>query len=79
MAAELGHGTRYDRLVEALGCHGELVERPDELPRALERAFAAGRPALVNVLTDPGIVVQHGRWWTGSRSSELRRRLERHE
>jgi len=35
------------------------VERPDQLPRALARAFAAGRPALVNVLTDPGIVVQH--------------------
>ena len=45
--------------MEALGCHGELVERPEQLRPALERAFAAGRPALVNVLTDPGIVVQH--------------------
>ena len=42
--------------VEALGGHGELVERPDELRPALERAFASGKPALVNVLTDPSVV-----------------------
>jgi acetolactate synthase I/II/III large subunit len=41
--------------VEALGYHGELVRRPDELRPALERAFGAGRPALVNVLTDPSV------------------------
>ncbi len=40
---------RYDRLMVELGGHGERVERPDELPGALERAFAAGRPALVDV------------------------------
>jgi acetolactate synthase I/II/III large subunit len=55
VAAELRPATRYDQVVEALGCHGELVERPEELRPALERAFAAGRPALVNVLTDPSI------------------------
>jgi acetolactate synthase-1/2/3 large subunit len=58
-AAELRHGVRYDRVVEALGCHGELVERPEQLRPALERAFAADGPSLVNVLTDPTIVVQH--------------------
>ena len=41
--------TRYDKVVEALGGHGEYVERCDELAPALERAFACGRPALVNV------------------------------
>src|ERR671922_18142 len=56
MAAELRQGTRYDRIAEALGCHAELVERPDELRPPLERAFSAGRPALVNVLTDPEVV-----------------------
>ena len=55
VAADLQAGLRYDRVVEALGGHGELVERPDELRPALERAFASGRPALVNVLTDPTI------------------------
>jgi acetolactate synthase-1/2/3 large subunit len=55
VAAELRPETRYDQVVEALGCHGELVRAPDELRPALERAFGAGRPALVNVLTDPGV------------------------
>jgi acetolactate synthase-1/2/3 large subunit len=55
VAAELRPATRYDKVVEALGCHGELVERPGELRPALERAFGAGRPALVNVLTDPSV------------------------
>jgi acetolactate synthase I/II/III large subunit len=55
VAADLQPGLRYDRVVEALGGHGELVERPDELRPALERAFASGKPALVNVLTDPSV------------------------
>jgi acetolactate synthase-1/2/3 large subunit len=56
VAADLRPGTRYDQLVEALGGHGELVERPDELRPALERAFESGLPACVNVLTDPSVV-----------------------
>jgi acetolactate synthase-1/2/3 large subunit len=55
VVADLRPGTRYDQLVEALGCHGELVRSPDELRPALERAFSAGHPALVNVLTDPSV------------------------
>ena len=53
IATDLGEGTRYDKLVEALGGHGELVERPEEIRPALERAFRAGVPACVNVLMDP--------------------------
>ena len=56
VAADLQPGCRYDQVVEALGGHGELVERPADLKPALERAFASGRPALVNVLTDPEVV-----------------------
>jgi acetolactate synthase-1/2/3 large subunit len=56
LAAELRPGTRYDEVVSALGCHGELVRSPDELRPALDRAFASGKPALVNVLTDPEVV-----------------------
>ncbi len=55
VAADLRPETRYDQVAQALGCHGELVRRPGELRPALERAFAAGRPALVNVLTDPSV------------------------
>jgi acetolactate synthase-1/2/3 large subunit len=56
VAAELQPECRYDQVVEALGGHGELVRTPDELRPALERAFASGKPALVNVLTDPAVV-----------------------
>ncbi len=55
VVADLTPGTRYDRVAEALGCHGELVAEPAQLRPALERAFAAGGPALVNVLTDPAV------------------------
>jgi acetolactate synthase-1/2/3 large subunit len=56
VAAELRPETRYDEVVAALGGHGELVREPAELRPALERALAAGTPALVNVLTDPSVV-----------------------
>jgi acetolactate synthase-1/2/3 large subunit len=56
VAAELQPQCRYDEVVRALGGHGELVERPEDLRPALERAFASGKPALVNVLTDPEVV-----------------------
>src|SRR5213079_907468 len=52
IAADLRPGTRYDQVVEALGGHGELVERPEDVKPALARAFESGKPALVNVLTD---------------------------
>jgi acetolactate synthase-1/2/3 large subunit len=55
MAAELRPETPYDRMVQALGCDGYLVREPSELRPALEKAFASGRPSLVNVLTDPEV------------------------
>ena len=41
--------TRYDLMIEAMGGHGEWVERPEQLRPALERALGAGKPAVVNV------------------------------
>ncbi len=55
VAAELRPETRYDQVVEALGGHGELVQRPEDVRPALDRAFSVGKPALVNVLTDPSV------------------------
>ena len=49
---DLGH-QRYDKMVEALGGYGEYVENPDDIKPAIERAFASGKPALINVCTDP--------------------------
>ncbi len=53
IAADLGHRTRYDKVVESLGGHGEMVDRPDEIEAALERAFRSGLPACINVICDP--------------------------
>jgi acetolactate synthase-1/2/3 large subunit len=41
--------TRYDRVVAALGGHGEHVARAEDLSAALERAVRSDRPACVNV------------------------------
>ncbi|HYC45555.1 MAG TPA: thiamine pyrophosphate-binding protein [Burkholderiales bacterium] len=54
---ERAHGcelqpTRYDQVVTALGGHGELVTRAADLPAALSRAVASGKPALVNVMIE---------------------------
>ena len=48
VAVEL-NPTRYDKVVEALGGHGEYVVDPEEIRPALQRAFDSGLPALVNV------------------------------
>jgi len=43
---------RYDRMFEAMGCHGEHVERPEQFRPALERALRSGKTALINVFGD---------------------------
>ena len=48
--------TRYDLAAAGFGCHAEHVERPEDLLPALQRAFAAGKPACVNVMTDPSVI-----------------------
>lgn len=49
---ELG-ATRYDLAAAGFGAHAEFVERPGEIKPALERAFASGKPACINVISDP--------------------------
>ena len=44
--------TRWDKVAMAVGAHGEHVEKPDDIRPALERAWASGKPAVVNVVTD---------------------------
>jgi len=43
----------YEKVVAGLGGHGEYVDDPRELRPALQRAFASGKPALVNVKLAP--------------------------
>jgi acetolactate synthase I/II/III large subunit len=47
---------RYDLLVESLGGFGIYVEKLADLKPAIEKAFASGLPACVNVRTDPEAV-----------------------
>ena len=46
----------YHKLVEALGGKGLYVENPADIKPALDEAFAAGKPACINVMTDPTTV-----------------------
>ena len=55
VAADLQAGCRYDEVVRALGGAGETVEKAADLGPALARAFDAGVPYLVNVITDPAV------------------------
>lgn len=52
VATRLADNARYDKVVEALGGHGEFVTEPGEIFPAIERAFASGKPACVNVIID---------------------------
>jgi acetolactate synthase I/II/III large subunit len=44
--------SRFDLIAQALGGHGERVTEPAALGPAVRRALEAGRPALVDVVTD---------------------------
>ena len=52
VVADLAGQTRYDEVVRALGGAGETVADPRQIGPALDRAFAANVPYLVNVITD---------------------------
>jgi acetolactate synthase-1/2/3 large subunit len=39
-------------LAQAFGCHGERISAPGEVRPALERAFAANRPAVIEVMVE---------------------------
>jgi len=55
VVADLAPQTRYDGVARALGGAGETVSSPADVGPALDRAFAAGVPYLLNVMTDPKV------------------------
>jgi len=55
VAAELNPAARYDEVVVALGGHGEYVTDAAEVGPAIDRAFASGLPAMLNVACDPAV------------------------
>ena len=52
--ADLGM-RHYEKMVEGLGGYGELVEKDEDIIPAIERAVASGKPACINVITDPTV------------------------
>lgn len=46
---------RFDKIAEGFGCHGEYVERVEEIGPAIERAYASGKVAVVHVPIDPKV------------------------
>ena len=42
----------FAKLAESMGCFGIRVDRPDQIQGAMEQAFASGKPAVVDVVTD---------------------------
>ena len=56
----------FQKIGEAFGCHSERITDPGEVDAALGRAFASGRPALLEVMVtrDPRWSggMNHGHW-----------------
>ena len=44
---------RFDKIAEGLDCHGEYVEKEEEIGPAIKRGYASGRTAVVHVCIDP--------------------------
>lgn len=46
---------RFDKIAEGFGCHGEYVERAQDIGPAIERAYASGKVGVVHVPIDPKV------------------------
>ena len=53
--SELGV-VHYEKMAEALGGYGEFVDRDEDIAPAIQRALDSGKPACINVMTDPCVV-----------------------
>ena len=51
--SRLSDETSYARIAEGFGCHAETVKRAADVAPAMQRALDSGRPALIDVHTDP--------------------------
>ena len=52
--SELGM-CHYEKIVEGLGGYGELVTKDEDIVPAIKRALASGKPACINVVTNPNV------------------------
>ncbi|MHB1420055.1 MAG: thiamine pyrophosphate-binding protein [Bacillota bacterium] len=47
--------TRYDKVFEPFGVHGENCDNPEEIRPALQRAFASGKTSVININAHPDL------------------------
>lgn len=66
----VGQNNRWDLAFEALGAHGEFVQRSDQLEPALRRAIDSGKPAVVNVVADTD-GTSHSQAWLRLKSGDM--------
>jgi acetolactate synthase-1/2/3 large subunit len=45
----------FDKVAEAMGCHGERVADPADLEAALQRCVESGKPSVIHVDVDPNM------------------------
>jgi acetolactate synthase-1/2/3 large subunit len=64
---------RYDKVAEAMGCHGEYVETGNDVQAALERSVVSGKPAVIHAAIDPAAnITPPGDWlWAAARSGKM--------
>lgn len=66
----VGKNNRWDLAFEALGAHGEFVERSEDLAPAMRRALESGKPAVVNVVADCD-GVEYSQAWLRLKSGDM--------
>jgi len=66
----VGLNNRWDLAFQALGAHGEYVERSDQLAPAMRRALESGKPAVVNVIADCD-GTEHSQAWLRLKSGDM--------
>jgi acetolactate synthase-1/2/3 large subunit len=60
------HSVSFAKVAEAFGCFGIRVEEPAQIRPALDKAIAADRPAIVEVVSDTSVRAKRG-WAPGER------------
>jgi acetolactate synthase-1/2/3 large subunit len=67
---------RYDKIAQAMDCHGEYVDNVNNLRLALERALKSGEPSVIHVVTNkeantwpPGLM-EFARVYSGEKAAE---------
>jgi acetolactate synthase-1/2/3 large subunit len=67
--AQFERAVNFAKVAESMGCVGFRVEKPADVKGALEKALAAGKPAIVELLSDAAIRAKRG-WVPAAVSGE---------